>query len=214
MFSSRNPWVNPSIETLQQEFDTAYPSCRVKLHLNDAAVVPVQIFPLLSAQGFRSHNKIQTIRDIGVFRYQLGQEAIKAVNEHLASQYNKRQLDSKAARAAYIQTLISDKQYPFIWECFRPGSIPIGGAKLYYDDVSETHNINFPPASLLHHQKRRGRFQSIPILRAFSVYWTAYGIHAPVPPSDPGAGNRPIGTLAMAAAAVSAALFGNPSTSF
>jgi hypothetical protein len=70
-------------------------------------------------------------------RCQVGQEAIKAVNEHLPNQYNKRQLDSMSARAAYIQALISDQQYPFVWEYFRPGSIPVGGAKLYYDDVSK-----------------------------------------------------------------------------
>ena len=55
----------------------------------------------------------------------------------------------------------------------------------------------------LHRQKRRGRFQSIPVLRAFSVYWSAYGIRKPIAPSDPGVGNRPVGALAMAAAAVS-----------
>jgi len=89
---------------------------------------------------------VQTIRDLGVLRCQVGQEAIKAVTEHLPSQYNKRQLDSKLARAAYIQALISDKQYPFIWEYFRPGNIPVGGAKLYYDDVSKIYDIRFLPA--------------------------------------------------------------------
>ena len=35
------------------------------------------------------------------------------------------------------------------------------------------------------------------------MYWTAYGIRTQVTPLDPGAGNRPVGALAMAAAAVS-----------
>ena len=79
---------------------------------------------------------MQTIRDLGILRCQIGNEAIKAVIKHLPGQYNKRTLESQSARAAYVQALISDKQHPFIWEYFRPGNIPVGGAKLYYDDVS------------------------------------------------------------------------------
>lgn len=93
--------------------------------------------PTFTPEGPRSCHTTQTIRDLGILRCQVGQEAIKAVNEHLPNQYNKRQLDSMSARAAYIQALISDQQYPFVWEYFRPGSIPVGGAKLYYDDVSK-----------------------------------------------------------------------------
>ena len=52
------------------------------------------------------------------------------------------------------------------------------------------------------HQKRRGAFQSIPVLRAFSVFYTSYGISGQIPTGDPGVGNRPIGVLAIAAAAV------------
>lgn len=90
-----------------------------------------------------AHDAMQTIRDLGILRCQIGNEAIKAVTEHLPTQYNRRTLDSKSARAAYIQTLISDKQYPFIWEYFRPGNIPVGGAKLYYDDVSGIYTCTF-----------------------------------------------------------------------
>ena len=43
MFSSHTPWDNPSIEVLQQEFDAAFPSYHFRLHLDDAAVVPVCI---------------------------------------------------------------------------------------------------------------------------------------------------------------------------
>jgi hypothetical protein len=145
----------------------------------------------------------QTLRDLGVLRYQIGQQAIRAVNEHLLSQYDKRKFDSKSTRATYVQTLISDTQFPFIWESFRPGNIPVGGAKLCYDDVSKIYNISRLVVSLACSQKRRGRFQSVPVLRAFGVYWTAYGIRMPIVPSDPGQGSRPIGVLAMASAAVS-----------
>ena len=77
----------------------------------------------------RTHNEMQTTRDLSVLRYQIGNEAIKVVIEYLPSQYNKRTLQSKPTRAAYVQAIISDKQYPFIWEYFQPGSIPVGGAK-------------------------------------------------------------------------------------
>ena len=79
---------------------------------------------------------MQTFRDLGILRCHIGNEAIKAVVEYLPGQYNKRVLKSKSARAAYIQALISDNQYLFIWEYFRPGNIPVGSAKLYYDNVS------------------------------------------------------------------------------
>ena len=47
VFSSTSPWINPPIETLQREFNAAYPNYQVKLHLDDAAVAPVLI-PTLS----------------------------------------------------------------------------------------------------------------------------------------------------------------------
>ena len=154
--------------------------------------------------GMPLTNVIQTLRDLGTLRYQIGSEAIRAVVKHLPSQFNKRTLESQPVRAAYVQALISDKQHPFIWEYFRPGNIPVGGAKLYYDDVSFNLLAISPElVSPLCHQKRRGRFQSVPVLRAFSVYFSAHGIRTPIPQSDPGAGFRPIGALAMAAAAVS-----------
>ena len=92
---------------------------------------------------------------------------------------------------------------PFIWESFCPGNIPVGGTKLCYDDVSKIYNISCLVASLACSQKWHGQFQSVPVLRAFAVYWTAYGIRMPIVPSDPGQGSHPIGVLAMAAAAVS-----------
>lgn len=209
VFTSTSPWVNPPIETLQQEFDATYPNHHVKLHLDDAAVVPV-FFSHRLLLGDRAHARTQTIRDLGVLRSQIGQGAVRAISNHLPGQYSKRQFDSKTARAAYIQALISDKQYPFIWETFRPGNLPVGGAKLYYDDVRPMPSVLFQ--SLISFQKRRGRFQLVPILRAFSVYWTAYGIHTPISPLDPGPGNRPIGALAMAAVAVGPTFLCGPHT--
>ena len=135
VFSSDTPWVSPPIETLQQEFNAAFPTHRVRLHLDDAAVVPVST-PYIPLTDVTHTRAMQTLRDLGVLRCHIGNEAIKAVIEYLPSQYNKRILESKSARAAYVQAIISDNQYPFIWEYFRPGNIPVGGAKLYYDDVS------------------------------------------------------------------------------
>ena len=44
-------------------------------------------------------------------------------------------LRSKDARAKYIATILSDSQRPFIWEYFRPGTIPLAGECAYYDEV-------------------------------------------------------------------------------
>lgn len=78
---------------------------------------------------------MQTLRDVGVLRNQIGSEALATVIEYLPSQYDKRMLNSKAARARYISTVLADPQRPFIWEYFRPGTIPLAGERKYYDEV-------------------------------------------------------------------------------
>ena len=151
MFLGSTPWINPSIESLQREFNATYPGSYIKLHIDDAAIVPVFV-PAFSLLKDVTHNRKQTIWDLGVLHSQIGKEAIRAVNDHLPGQYSKRQFDSKSARAAYIQALVSDtKQHPFIWESFRPGNLPVGGAKLYYDDVSPTSPV---PANSYHSRSR------------------------------------------------------------
>ena len=57
-----------------------------------------------------------------------------------------------------------------------------------------THWVNAPLPPVW------GPFQSVPVLRAFSTYFASYGIRMQLPSQDPG---RPIGALALAAAAVS-----------
>ena len=191
----------------------AYPSYHVRLHLDDAAAAPVCAFLHHPFFEGRLPNESQTIRDLSVLRCNMGKEAVTAVNEHVRGQYDKRQLNSKSARATYIQTTLLNKQYPYIWKTFWPGNMPVGADKLQYDDVSSICDFIFHLPNP-HRQKRRGRFQSAPVLRAFSVYWSAHGIRQPITPSDPGKGNRPIGALAMAAAAVSLVSFGGLGTSF
>jgi hypothetical protein len=44
-------------------------------------------------------------------------------------------LNSKDARAKYIAAVLSNPQRPFIWEYFRPGTIPLAGTQEYYDQV-------------------------------------------------------------------------------
>ena len=48
-------------------------------------------------------------------------------------------------------------------------------------------------------QKRRGPFQSTPVLRALLMYFTSHGIRVQLPSKDTG---HPVGALALAAAAV------------
>lgn len=46
-------------------------------------------------------------------------------------------LKVKEARAKYTAALLKDPQRPFIWEYFRPGTIPLAGERAYYDEVRE-----------------------------------------------------------------------------
>ena len=52
-------------------------------------------------------------------------------------------------------------------------------------------------------QRQKGPFQPVPVLQAFSVYYTHNGIQSPPPFSNPGEDHYPIGALALAATAVS-----------
>lgn len=83
-----------------------------------------------------SHVPTQTLRDVGLLRNQIGNEGLTAVIEYLPTQYTRRMLNSKDTRAKYITKVLSDQQRPFIWEFFRPGTIPLAGERAYYDEVS------------------------------------------------------------------------------
>jgi hypothetical protein len=116
---NNTPWNNPSLSSLQQEFRQVYPSRQVRLHTDDAAVVP-------------------TLRDLGVLRYQIGKEGLTAAIEYLPRQYSKRMIESKDARAKYVAAVVSNPQRPFIWEYFRPGTIPLNNENKFYDEVRLT----------------------------------------------------------------------------
>ena len=105
--------------------------------MDDAAVIPVTIFVSVCKVFVFLHPTLQTNRDLGVLRNQIGAEGLAAAIEFLPGQYNKRMLNSKAARAAYITTLLAHKQRPFIWESFRPRTLEVAhGEENYFDVVS------------------------------------------------------------------------------
>lgn len=81
-----------------------------------------------------------------MLRNQIGSEALAAVIKYLPDQYTKRMIESRVARAAYIQTLLDSPQKPFVWEYFRPGTIELPrGEELYYDEVcSPPLHISLP----------------------------------------------------------------------
>ena len=60
-------------------------------------------------------------------------------------------LGSRDSRAKYVATVLADPQRPFIWEFYRPGTIPLAGERAFYDEVFLTFLIclmrqmmNFP----------------------------------------------------------------------
>lgn len=56
-------------------------------------------------------------------------------------------LGSKDARAKYVETILADPQRPFVWEYFRPGTIPLAGERAYYDEVCLIHSTIHKPSS-------------------------------------------------------------------
>jgi len=131
---SDKPWNNPTLSSLQRELGHAYPTSRIRLHSDDAAVVPVSSGHYHTDRDQFSY-VTQTFRDLGVLRNQIGSEGLSAVMEYLPSQYTKRMLESTNARARYISSVLADTQRPFIWEYFRPGTIPLAGERAWYDEV-------------------------------------------------------------------------------
>ena len=49
-------------------------------------------------------------------------------------------LGSKEARAKYTATILADPQRLFIWEYFRPGTIPLAGERAYFNEVQLSLN--------------------------------------------------------------------------
>ena len=131
---SGTPWNNPSLALLQRVFNDAYPTHQIRLHSDDAAIIPVSPNHCCYA-GTSILTNMQTLRDVGALRNQIGSEGLTAVIEYLPSQYSKRMLGSKEARAKYVAMVLADPQRPFVWEYFRPGTIPLPGERAYYDEV-------------------------------------------------------------------------------
>ena len=77
----------------------------------------------------------QTLHDLGVLQNHIGNEGLNAIVEYLPGQYTKWMLGVKEARAKYVAMILADPQCPFIWEYFRPGTIPLAGECGYYDEV-------------------------------------------------------------------------------
>ena len=132
---SGSPWTNPGLSSLQREFNHAYPTHRIRLHSDDAAVIPVSIDRHCYALPVYSQTHTQTLRDLGVLRNQIGSEGLSAVIAFVPRQYTRRMLRATEARAKYIATVLADPQRPFVWEFFRPGTIPLAGERAYYDEV-------------------------------------------------------------------------------
>lgn len=130
---SKTPWTNPTLQLLQRELNLAYRTRQLRLHSDDAAVIPVS--SSYHHAITTSLQSPQTLRDLGVLRNQIGSEGLAAVLEYLPGQFTKRMINSKDARAKYVAAVLAEPQRPFIWEYFRPGTIPLPGERAYYDEV-------------------------------------------------------------------------------
>ncbi|KAF9791047.1 hypothetical protein BJ322DRAFT_1104702 [Thelephora terrestris] len=126
-----------------------------------------------------------TITSIGVIRNRIGTAAVFAVQRHLANVFRQKRLQTIVARAKFVADQFkSDDDHPIIWRQYVVG------------DIANHHEIGGYKTT------RRGVFQSEPILETLLVYYSSCGIMDATPVKDPGEGSRPIGALAMVAAAV------------
>ena len=83
------PWNNPSLLSLQHVLNHVYPTHRIRLHSDDAAVIPVSFRRNSGHSIKKSSHIVQTLRDLGVLRNQIGNEGLTAVIESLPTQYDK-----------------------------------------------------------------------------------------------------------------------------
>lgn len=44
-------------------------------------------------------------------------------------------LESRDAQVRYVTAVVHSSQRPFIWEYFRPGTIPLANEQRFYDEV-------------------------------------------------------------------------------
>jgi hypothetical protein len=144
----------------------------------------------------------KTVVSLGVLRNHLASSAIAAVQRHLITVFRKMRLDTTNARAGYIASLfVSATDHPIIWREYVEGNIQnhpeVGGYRTVRHSL-----FRVPLPSECSVQTRRGVFLSEPILGTLCSYYSAYGIMEDPPLEDPGAGNRPMGILALVAAAV------------
>ena len=117
--------------------------------------------------------------------------------------FRSKRLLNVEARVAYVARLFkSDNDHPIIWREYSEGDIQnhpeVGG----YKTVCPAYFHIISPSSKHPIQTRRGVFQSDPILETLLSYYSSSGIMESLPTEDPGPGNRPLGVLALATAAV------------
>ncbi|KAF9644454.1 hypothetical protein BDM02DRAFT_3131744 [Thelephora ganbajun] len=127
----------------------------------------------------------KTITSLGVLHNHVATDAVTAVHRYLLSVFRKKRLLNTEARAQYITGLFrSDDDHPIIWREYVEG------------------NIQNHPEISGYKTTRRGIFQLDPILETLLGYYSSSGIKEDPPTEDPGPGNRPLGILALATAAV------------
>ena len=144
----------------------------------------------------------KTTTSLGVLRNHIASEALGAVQKYLQAIHHKKKLQTVESRATYIDGLFNkEDDHLIIWREYVEGDIQnhpeIGGYKTVCGTLVPS------PSSLIATQTRRGVFQSDPILAALLGYYSSFGIMEDPPTEDPGPGNRPMGILALASAAVS-----------
>lgn len=196
----QSPWMNPDVDALQAMYQIVYPIFPARIRHSDAVFNPVSN----SSPAILSNLDVihQTTTSLAGLRNNLASTAIAAVQRHVVSVFRKKRLETIEGRVNYIAQLFKSKNDdPIIWREYVEGNIQnhpeVGGYKTV---CFHLHPLLSSAKRL--RQTRRGAFQSDPILETLLSYYASSGIMEPPPHEDPGVGNRPLGILALTAAAV------------
>lgn len=121
--SSKLPWVNPELNSLQSMYNIVYPMYPARVRHSDAVYHPVSRLPSTILQS--TDLRWQTITALGLLRNRIATDAITAVQHHLLGVFRAKKLKTIEARAVYIAGLFkSANDHPIIWREYVEGDIP------------------------------------------------------------------------------------------
>jgi hypothetical protein len=197
--NSKFPWTNPDVDSLQASFNIVYPTFPGRIRHSDAVHHPVS--GLVFIVPSNTNVVPRPLRHLGCSAIVSPLPPLMPFEHTFLLCFAGR--DSTRLREGLTMSTNSFDRTRIIQSS---GESSLRVILRIIPRLVDTRRYatlraraSLPKRSL---QIRRGLFQSDPILGTLKAYYSSSGIMEEPPLSDPGAGERPMGVLALASAAV------------